>query len=78
MDAHVPTWLTTDLNLLVSDVAQLRQHLAWLREDLALQPPAIPAHAHAADQLARELDAASLALGDLARALGWGAGQAAP
>jgi hypothetical protein len=78
MDAPAPTWLTTDLNLLVSDVAQLRQHLAWLREDLAFQSPTMSAHAQAAAQLARELDATSLALGELARALGWGANRAAP
>lgn len=70
MDARVPTWLTTDLNLLVTDVAQLRLHLAWLREDLALLPPSRPDRQALAERVARELDVSGAVLLDLARTIG--------
>jgi hypothetical protein len=34
MGKSLPPWLSIDLNLLESDVQQLRLHLGWLLEDL--------------------------------------------
>lgn len=69
MERPMPTWLTTDLNLLITDITQLRLHLTWLREDLALLPPSLPDQRHAAEELASTLEQTGAALADLTRTL---------
>lgn len=70
MKTTAPTWLTADLDLLTTDLAQLRLHLGWLTEDLGLAPLVEPEHDAAARRLGRDLERSEERLTALMRTLG--------
>lgn len=70
MKTTAPTWLTADLDLLTTDLAQLRLHLGWLTEDLGLAPLVAPEHDAAARRLGHDLERSAARLTELTRVLG--------
>jgi hypothetical protein len=70
MKTTAPRWLAADLDLLTTDLAQLRLHLGWLMEDLGLAPLVAPEHDAAARRLGRDLERSEERLAELTRTLG--------